>query len=127
MERIRLYVPHARLIAVLRHPVDRAYSSYLMMVQLGREHLFFAQALDAEEECQQMNWSCGWRYRANGFYYCLLQPYLERFPREQIRIYLYDDWDMKPLKVLLDIFRFLQVGDTFVPKSVLASARRWSG
>jgi hypothetical protein len=115
-KRIQCHIPHTRLIAVLRQPADRAYSYYMMLVSPGRERLSFAQALDAEGERKRMNWAPGWQYRAHGFYYRLLQPYFDRFPREQIRIYLYEDWNAKPLEVLQDILRFLQVDDTFIPK-----------
>ena len=42
-------VPRARLIALLRNPVDRAYSHYRMIVGFGREPLPFEEALTAEE------------------------------------------------------------------------------
>ena len=43
-------VPRARLIVLLRNPVDRAYSHYQMIVKFGREPLTFEEALAAEEE-----------------------------------------------------------------------------
>jgi hypothetical protein len=119
--RIQHYVPHARLIAILRQPADRAYSHYAMHVAEQREPLSFTQALAAEEERLRMNWKESWAYRRLGFYHHLLQPYYERFPSEQIRIYLYDDWKKKPLEVLQSIFRFLQVDDTFIPEVVISN------
>jgi hypothetical protein len=113
--RIQHHVPNAKLIAVLRQPADRAYSNYQMMVQQGRERESFLQALALEEERSLNNWGSGWRYRKWGFYHALLRPYFERFPREQIRIYLYEDWNSRPQDVLQDIFRFLQVDDLFAP------------
>src|ERR1051325_6146140 len=47
-ERLRHHIPDAKLIAILRHPADRAYSQYLMKVRDGHERLDFAAALDAE-------------------------------------------------------------------------------
>ncbi len=115
-ERIRRHILHVRLIAVLRQPADRAYSHYMMLVSNKHETLGFAQALNASEGRRRMNWGPGRQYRTNGLYHRLLQPFFERFPQEQIRIYLYEDWNTKPLEVLQDIFRFLQVDDTFVPE-----------
>lgn len=43
-------VPDARLLVLLRNPVDRAYSHYLHMRRLGFEHLTFEDALEAEDE-----------------------------------------------------------------------------
>jgi len=43
-------LPEAKLIALLRNPVDRAYSNYQMEVRYGTETLSFEEALDCEEE-----------------------------------------------------------------------------
>ncbi len=42
-------IPRARLIALLRDPVDRAYSHYQFSVRRGFEHLNFEEAIEAEE------------------------------------------------------------------------------
>ncbi len=49
-ERVRRDVPDAKLIALLRNPVDRAYSHYNHELRRGREPLPFDEALDREEE-----------------------------------------------------------------------------
>ena len=43
-------VPEAKLVAVLRDPVDRALSHYHHEVRAGRESLSFADAIDQEAE-----------------------------------------------------------------------------
>ena len=48
--RVREDVPGAKLIALLRNPVDRAYSHYHHELRRGREDLSFEKALDREEE-----------------------------------------------------------------------------
>jgi hypothetical protein len=49
-ERVGALVPDARLVALLRDPVARAYSHYQHEVALGREPLSFEDALAAEPE-----------------------------------------------------------------------------
>jgi hypothetical protein len=116
-ERIRHYVPQARLVAVLRDPVERAYSSFLHLVRNGREPLSdFAQALAAEKERIRNNWEWIWHYKSMGFYHEQLSRYYEAFGRNQIRIYLHEDLEDNPLEVLRDLFSFLGVDDSFVPK-----------
>ena len=113
-DRIRRYIPEARLIAVLRNPADRAYSAFLQFVRDGREPLKdFAQALEAEEERKRKNWKWIWHYRNMGFYYTQLKRYYDIFERDQIRVYLYEDLIDDPIGVLRDIFRHLGVDDTF--------------
>lgn len=56
-QRIRHYTPDVKLIAVLRHPVDRAYSAFLHTIRDDREPLHdFALALQAEESRIQSGW-----------------------------------------------------------------------
>ncbi len=67
-ERIRHYIPNAKLIAILRNPVARAYSSFLHMVQRGYEPLTdFAEALRDEERRIRDNWMGLWHYKQTGF------------------------------------------------------------
>jgi hypothetical protein len=114
--KIRHYVPEAKLIVVLRNPVDRAYSAFMQYVRDGREPLDdFARALEAEEERIKDNWEWIWHYKNMGFYYAQLRRYYETFERKQIRVYLYEDLNDAPIDVLQDVFRYLGVDDTFTP------------
>lgn len=115
-ERIRHYVPKAKLIAILRNPAERAYSSFLHMVRDGREPLEdFGRALQEEETRIRDNWGPIWHYKQAGFYYGQLKRYFDEFAREQIRIYLYEDLKGDPDGTLRDIFQFLEVDDAFAP------------
>jgi len=118
-ERIKKYIPDAKLIAILRNPIERAYSGYIMHVREGRETAKdFAEALQEEETRIRNNW--GWGHYVNvGFYHTQLKRYLELFDQEQIRVYLYEDLKTDPIKLVQDIFRFLGVDDTFVPDTSL--------
>ena len=114
-ERIHHHIPEAKLIAVLRHPVDRAYSHYLMVRREGYETLSFAEALAAEDQRIEHGWGYHWHYRRRGFYAAQLKPYFERFRRDQIQVHLYDDFVRDPIALTQAIFRFLNVDDRFVP------------
>jgi hypothetical protein len=48
-ERVARVLPRARLIALLRNPVDRAYSDYQQARRKGREPLTFEEAIEAEK------------------------------------------------------------------------------
>jgi len=114
-ERIAHHIPDARLIAVLRDPVERAYSAYLHLVRMGRERLGFMEALDAEPERTRRGWNTFWHLRAGGFYARQLQRYLEHFDRSRLRIHLYDDLQSDETGVLCDIFDCLGVDGSFRP------------
>lgn len=113
--RIRHHIRDAKLIAVLRHPADRAYSQFLMKRRDGREMLGFGEALAAEGQRIADGWSHHWHYRQRGFYAAQLKSYFDLFDEEQLRVYLYEDYVTDPARFMRDIFRFLNVDDTFVP------------
>lgn len=115
-ERIRQIIPHAKLIAILRQPAERAFSHFLMNVRNGPEHLSdFSEALRAEPERKRQNWHPHWFYRERGYYYRQLSRYYAMFPVEHIQIFLYEDLQNSPLELMRAIFRFLEVDDTFTP------------
>lgn len=115
-ERIKHYLPGVKLIAVLRNPVDRAYSHFQFMVQNGREPLTdFARAIEEEEAGLRNDWWPTFQYVRVGFYYAQLRPYFDLFERSQIKIYLQEDLRSNPLSVVQDTFSFLEIDDAFVP------------
>lgn len=107
-------VPHARLVAVLRHPADRAYSAFMHLRRDGYETLeSFQDALDAEEERVRQGYYYHWRLRGRGYYGHYLKAYYEHFPSEQIKVFLYEDLLASAEDVMSEIFRFLEVDDSF--------------
>ena len=82
-ERIRYHIPTAKLIALLRHPADRAYSNFLSLQELEPAKNF-AQALQEESSRVRSNWGHVWHYARRGYYYAQLKPYFDTFDRGQI-------------------------------------------
>ncbi|MEM9543611.1 MAG: sulfotransferase [Cyanobacteria bacterium P01_E01_bin.42] len=114
---IQHYLPDVKLIAILRHPVDRAFSHYVHLRRTGEEWLTdFTLALDEEEKRWNRGWAPAWCYQKLGLYSPQLERYLQIFPRDRIRVYLYDDWLNQPLNVLNDLFTFLEVDSEFQPR-----------
>ena len=123
--RIKHHVPDARLIAILRDPVERAYSQFLHFVRDGREPITdFSQALDREEMRVRENLAAGYvtgsrgasgAYIGRGYYYAQLRRYFELFDEDQIKVFLSEDLRDDPTGTLQETFRFLGVDDGFVP------------
>lgn len=114
--RIQHYVPDAKLMVLLRDPVERAHSAFVHMLREGIEPLDdFSQALDQEDARIEANWSWIWHYKKMGFYHEQLRRYFDVFDREQIHVYLYEDFSAAPLNVLRDVFRFLGVDGGYAP------------
>jgi hypothetical protein len=109
--RIREEIPDAKLIAILRDPSDRAQSAHAMYVGMGLEPLkSFEAAVDEELG------GCSWRrYVKLGFYHEGLARYYELFGPDQVKVFLYEDLRDQPLRVLRDIFQWLDVDPSFTP------------
>lgn len=112
-ELIRDAVPDAKLIVVLRNPADRAFSGYCLHRAWGTEDLSFADAVRAELDHEG---PVGGRMRGYvlvGYYGRYLTHYLERFDRDRVRAYLYEDLVGDPDAMLRDLFEFLSVDPSF--------------
>ena len=115
-QRIADLIPDIKIIAILRQPAERAFSAFCYQVRDGCENLTFEAALEEELARANKGWRPGWLYQASGFYYQQLKRYFAVFEPEQIKIYLYDELRADSLKVMQNMYRFLDVDDKFVPK-----------
>lgn len=121
-ERIHRMVPTARLIVMLRNPVDRAISHYFHQRRKGRETLPILEALQAEEErlapalaredyrdpvFRQFS------YKSRGVYHEQIRRYLEYFPPEQLLIFDADDLFTCPEATLVRVWDFVGVEEAF--------------
>lgn len=105
---LRRQRPEARLIAILRNPVERAFSSFLHTRRDKREPLTdFSAALIAEPARIEAGWSHLWHYQRAGHYAEQVERYLHYFPREQLLFLLYDDLLLNPDEVLDQLLAFL--------------------
>lgn len=97
--RVKALCPQARLIVVLRNPVERAYSHYQHEKRKGRESLSFEEALAAEDHRLQgkrekllvdpiyKSFSHQhYSYKTRGHYAEQLAEWFKIFPREQFHI-----------------------------------------
>jgi hypothetical protein len=106
-------VPGARIVAVLRQPVDRAFSQWRHFRVAGGEDLAdFAEALRQEDARAAAGRAFTYRYLGWGRYAGQLRPYVERFGRERVLVHLYDDLCADAAAVLRTTFRFLGVDES---------------
>lgn len=113
--RIRALLPEVRLVAILRDPVARLYSHYSMNRQIQLEPLDLPAALEAEDARVAQGWGWDWHYMRVGLYGAQLQRWFDLFPREQIAVFLYDDFIANPQAVFSGICRHIGVDPDFRP------------
>lgn len=103
-------VPHARLVAVVRHPVDRAFSHWSYFRQLGWEAIAdFEAALAAAPSRLAAGWRRAWDYIEPGRYGKHLDRWLGHFDRSQLLVLFYEDWAARPHEVLGKVCRHIGV------------------
>ncbi len=113
---IKQHLPDIKIIAILRQPVKRAYSNYLHARRSGRETISnFEEAFNEEEVRMKKNWSPLYYYKSTGLYYKQLSRYYDLIPKENIHIILFEDIIKSPEAVSKEIFRFLNIDDSFIP------------
>jgi hypothetical protein len=108
--RIRSLIPGARLIVVLRDPVERAHSNWTHLWSAGLDPVGdFVQACAEEERRIRAGWADFWHYLALGRYGEQLARLYTVFPREQVLVFRYRALVDQPGTVLNRICAFLGV------------------
>jgi Sulfotransferase family len=101
---IRSIVPGARLLFILRDPAERLFTAHLGTLWQGSRATFRARLLAARDPRDP------WAPSLDaGRYATHLTRWLDVFPRERVRIHLYEDYRADAGAVLRDIFAFLGV------------------
>ncbi len=109
------YLPErekTKIIILLRNPIDRAFSHYMMRRRHGLEKLSFEKAI--EQEKNRINEKFYFGYIDMGYYYEQVKAYKSIF--KNIKIILFEDIKDSPIEISQEIFKFLEVDDEFVPK-----------
>jgi hypothetical protein len=108
--RIKDLVPDARMIAVLRDPVERAHSNWAHLWSAGLEPIGDpVAACAAEPERIAAGWAVFWRYIELGRYGEQLRRLYELFPRDQVLVLHYRQLQYAAAATLDRICEFLGV------------------
>ncbi len=134
--RVQAFDAAMKLIAILRDPVERAWSHYRHEVSQGVEHLSFEAALDDESQRlrgaeQQLRTAPHYYSHAHhhfsyvdrGLYAKHLQAWLDRFPRRQLLILHSEDLFRDADRVANQVFSFLGLPPYRLPDEVVPHVR----
>ncbi|WP_431135809.1 sulfotransferase family protein [Psychroserpens mesophilus] len=116
---IKKEVSNAKIIIILRHPVERAYSLYNWMTMHGYEYATtFAKALKKETKIINNTYDKtklthdfekNYHYFNSGFYYNQVKRFLDTFGEQNVLILEYEEFLNHEKQVLNSIFNFLGV------------------
>ena len=123
--------PGAKIIMVLRNPVDRAFAQHLHTLSVAKAPMSFREHVDMALASTSTKIGEFYPFLEFGFYGQQLRRYYDWFPRERVRVFLYETYLRDPGSLLREIFRFLNVDETFVPdmseRHMESRVPRWFG
>jgi hypothetical protein len=125
-QRIATHLPNAKIIILLRDPVDRAYSHYLHNARASwdpnRENLSFEDAIAAEPERLEGEYEkllrdesyfsynyMHYSYLKRGFYADQLKVWFKLFPQKQMLILKSEDFFSQSSMTFQKVLNFLQL------------------
>lgn len=131
IDRVAGVVPGARLIVMLRNPIDRARSQYDHMVARGDRAWepyrrfdgragprSFAELVELELEVDPSDWRTAGMCLARGRYIDQMRSISVHYPRDRIHVVLYDDLVDDPAAQFASVCRFLEVDERIRPAIV---------
>lgn len=107
-ERIHDFNPNVRIVMILRDPVERFISAYRYARQRGTVTAADLPTIQKKYKAFLLD---------RGLYFQQVNRYLDRFPRERVKICWFDDLRRDSRALLLDVEQFLSL-DSFVPENV---------
>lgn len=118
-------LPGVQIVIILRHPVDRAFSSYC---KLRRDGIETAESFEAAWRDQPRRMAEDWyfgQYKRVGQYADHLSRYFARFSRRQIAVFLFSDLQNDPAGLCAALYDHIGVDAGFRPE--LTTRRNASG
>ncbi|HET8804230.1 MAG TPA: sulfotransferase, partial [Aequorivita sp.] len=116
-QEIYKFNPEAKIIILLRDPVERAFSHYLMDRKVGNNKISnFVVAVENDYNRSDKAWGNSHLYIELGLYYNQIKRYLDVFDRENIFLIQYNQFKDNNQLITDQITRFLKIDDLVLSK-----------
>lgn len=113
---IERYLPDVKMLAIIRDPSERAYSDYLMHIRDAINVTSVDTLKKRRTLSEQIEQSPHTSYMLlKGRYYQPIKHFIDKFGRDRVQIYLYDDLCESPQQFMQSIYRFIGVDESFTP------------
>lgn len=130
-KRIRAYSPDARIIIMLRNPVDMVASLHAQFLFSGNESIRDFEKAYAAQEARAQGRRIPWRahtpggllYTQVGRYAEQVERYLEQFPRGQVKVLIFEEFVADLAAGYRDVLAFLEVDTGFTPEFTVDNER----
>lgn len=105
--KIKLTIPDAKIIIILRNPVERGFSHYLMDRRLGYVRMPYETIVERKGNHRLLSLYYQ-QYVELGLYYEQVKRYLDTFSKTRVKVYYYED--LRQMTILMkDLYLFLNV------------------
>lgn len=112
--KIKDAIPDVKIIILLRNPLERGYSHYLMDFRLGLVNLTYDEIVFKRKKHKNLDLYYQ-QYVELGLYYEQVKRYLEIFGKTQVKIYFQEKLRTDSDKVIQDLYEYLEIDKSFLP------------
>jgi len=103
-------IPHARIVIMLRDPIERAFSHYLHAIRVGSETKSFGKTIrNTYERKTKKDDLTNIILLEGGFYFEQVKRYIDIFNFHQIKILIFEEFIHEPEKIIKEVLKFLNV------------------
>jgi hypothetical protein len=114
LKRLKEYNPQSKIVLIIRNPVERTYSGYLMDKDIAG-HEFNAAELKKLVKNQD-DWKYG-MFIDSSIYIKHLKNIYRYFPKEQVKVLMYENIKNNAAQVCREVFKWLGVSESFTPET----------
>jgi hypothetical protein len=107
--RIHEAIPNARIVMILRDPIERAYSQYLMKTKYSDLKASFYEDLLKDYNSDPKVFGIASLYVEFGMYYEQVKRYFELFGKERVKVIIFEEFTKSPLEKVSEVLTFLGV------------------
>jgi hypothetical protein len=104
-------VPHARIIMILRDPIERAYSRYMIMKKYSADmkSSFYDELMRDYKRQEKLGGRSTYEYVEFGMYYEQVKRYFDIFGREQVKVIIFEEFVQHLEQTVNEVLAFLGV------------------
>jgi hypothetical protein len=101
--------PAARIIILLRDPIERTHSHYLMKTKFSHKKMSFYDQLMSNNKSEEKGFDVSKIYLEFSLYYEQVKRYFDLFGRDQVKVIIYEEFIKHPEESVNDVLTFLGV------------------
>ncbi len=106
---ISAYNSKAKILIVLRNPIERAFSHYLMNLRMGFSHAPFVEDFEQDQKSKVKAWGASHLYKELGMYFEQVSRFYNTFPKNQVLIIRQEELKANTTDQLEKITKFLDL------------------